>query len=204
MAADLRGAFLLSRKSWIMWGSCQEEPMSFLDRVFRKPGEPSVTKSEVPGLSGSMTAHQAWAVAVPVAKSKDPDARLTLITSGLDMNHLGCSRTWEFIFYLPKRVATMMLSLEPDPQSADVDCAPTILTQRINPASLVDARKPPFPDRFRDSPEVAAEFSADGVDFVAGPTDMKLEGRVLPSGEAVWVTYYWDREYTTSFKSVGT
>jgi hypothetical protein len=37
------------------------------------------------------------------------------------------------------------------------------------------------------------------VDFVAGPTDMKLEGRMLPSGPPVWVTFYWDREYITPF-----
>jgi hypothetical protein len=150
-----------------------------------------------------MTAHDAWAHVAPGATALDPQARLTFITSGLDMNHEGRSRTWEFIFFLPRRNATVMLSLEPDPDSPDVDTAQSILTQRIRPASAIDGRRPPFPDRFRDSPEVVAEFSADGVDFVAGPTDMKIEGRVLPSGFAVWVTYYWDREYVTSFTAEG-
>ena len=177
--------------------------MGFLDRFFNKPTEPSITKCPVPERAGSMTARQAWAVVAPVTKTLDPHARLTLITSGLDMNHEGCSRTWEFIFFLPKRKATAMLSLEPDPENSDVDRAQCILTQRINPASALDAQRPPFPDPFRDSPEVVAEFSAKGVDFVAGPSDMKLEGRVLPSGDAIWVTYYWDQEYSTSFKEVG-
>lgn len=150
-----------------------------------------------------MTAHQAWSVVAPIARALDRHARLTLITSGLDMNHKGCSRTWEFILFLPKRNATAMLSLEPDPQCADVDSASCILTQRINQASSIDSGRPPFPERFRDSPEVVAEFSAQGIDFVAGPSDMKLEGRVLPSGDAVWVTYYWDQEHTTPFNMVG-
>jgi hypothetical protein len=93
-----------------------------------------------------------------------------------------------------------MFSLEPDPQSADVDSSPCILTQRINQASSADANRPAFPGRFRDSPGVVAEFSAHGVDFVSGPSDMKLEGRMLPSGEAVWTTYYWDREHNASFQ----
>ena len=177
--------------------------MRFLDRFLSKPAQAaSVTKSVVTGLTGSMTAHRAWAVVAPMAKALDPHAKLTLITSGLDMSHEGRSRTWEFIFFLPKRNATAMLSLEPDTESSDVDSAQCILTQRIKLASALDAQRPPFPDHFRDSPEVVAEFSAKGVDFVAGPTDMKLEGRVLSSGDAVWVTYYWDEERTTSFKAV--
>ena len=177
--------------------------MRFFDRLFKRPTERSITRWAVPGRASSMTAHEAWAVVSPVAQGLDPQARLTLITSGLDMNHAGCSRTWEFIFFLPKRNATVMLSLEPNSQGADVDTAQCILTQRIKPASAADTRKPPFPDHFRDSPEVVAEFSANGVDFVAGPTDMKLEGRMLPSGDAVWVTYYWNQECTTPFGGMG-
>jgi len=174
-----------------------------LDRLANKPAEASITREAVSGRVGSMTAHQVWALVAPVAKALDPNPKLTLITSGLDMNPKGCSRTWEFIFYLPKRSATGMLSLEPDPESLDVDKAQCFLTQRIKPASSREAEKPSFPDRFRDSPEVVAEFSAKGVDFVSGPSDMKLEGRILPSGEATWVTYCWDQEYTTSFVAAG-
>jgi hypothetical protein len=146
-----------------------------------------------------MTAREAWVHVAAVATALDPRARLTLITSGSDMSPAGRSRTWEFIFHLPGRHATVMLSLEPEPDSPDVDTARSMLTRRVRHAAAIDAERPSFPHRFRDSPEVVAEFSARGVDFVAGPTDMKLEGRVLPSGEAVWVTYSWDGEHTTPF-----
>ncbi len=177
--------------------------MVFFDRLFNKPLAPSITKRAVPELCGSMTAHQAWAVVAPIVNAMDRHAKLTLITSGLDMNDKGCSCVWEFIFFLPARKVTVMLSLEPDPQTANVDSSPCILTQRIKQASSIDASRPAFPHQFRDSPDVVAEFAACGVDYVAGPTDMKLEGRVLPSGETVWVTYFWDREHSTSFKTKG-
>jgi hypothetical protein len=135
--------------------------------------------------------------------SLDRQAKLILITNGFDMNHSGCLRTWEFIFFIPKGNVTVMLILEPDPQTADVDSSPCILTQRIKKASSIDANRPAFQNQFRDSPDVVAEFSAHGVDFVAGPSDMKLEGHILPSGEAVWVTYYWGRENSASFKKTG-
>ncbi len=109
----------------------------------------------------------------------------------------------ECIFYLPGRGATAILSLEPDAGSEDVDCARSVLTQRVRPASAIDADRPPFPDRFRDSPEVVAGFAARGADFMAGPTDMKLERQALPSGEAVWVTYDRDRQFTMPFAPTG-
>lgn len=175
--------------------------MGFFDRRPDKPAKPSITRQPVSGHYGSMTACEAWAVVAPVAAGLDPASRLTLITSGLDMSPEGLSRTWEFIFHLPGRNATAMVSLEPEEGAEDVDTAQTVLTQRIGPA--IDAERPAFPVRFRDSPEVVAEFSSRGVDFVAGPTDMKLEGRVLPSGNAVWVTWYWDGEHTTPFATGG-
>ena len=177
--------------------------MGLFDRFFNKPMEPSITRRALSGFAGRVTARQAWAAIAPIAEALDAQASLTLITSGLDIDHKGFSRTWEFIFFLPKRKATLMLSVEPDPEHPDIDKAQGILTQRIRPASSVDAQRPVLPRRFRDSPEVVAEFSAKGVDFVAGPNDMKLEGRVLPSGSAVWVTYYWDQEYSTLFEEAG-
>jgi hypothetical protein len=173
--------------------------MGLLDRFRNKPVEPSVTRRVLDGPAGSLSAHQAWAVVAPVARELDSCPRLTLITSGLDLDHAGYSRTWEFIFFLPRRYATLMLSIEPDPGHGDLEKSPSILTQRLRPASSADALRPAFPGQFRDSPEVVAEFIAKGVDFVAGPSDMKLEGRILPSGDAVWVTYYWDQQFSTPF-----
>lgn len=73
----------------------------------------------------------------------------------------------------------------------EIDSAPLVLTQRVGLAGAAAAGAPALPLPFRDSPEVVAEL-AGGVDFIAGPTDMKLEGRVLATGEAVWLTYDWD------------
>ena len=68
-----------------------------------------------------MTVHESWAIAGPEVKKLDEGARLTLVTSGLDIDHRG------------------------------------------------------------------------------GPTDLKLESRLLGSGEAVWVTYFRDAEVQVAF-----
>ena len=63
--------------------------MGFFDRFIKKPKGPFVTQRAVPELCGGMTAHQAWAVVALIVKSMDRQARLTLITSGLDMSDKG-------------------------------------------------------------------------------------------------------------------
>src|SRR5512147_2199937 len=108
--------------------------MGLFTRRTDRPAEPSITTRAVPERYGGMTAHEAWAVVTPVATALDPLAKLTLITSGLDMSPEGRSRIWEFIFFLPGRNATVMLSLEPDADSEDVDTAQSVLTQRIRSA----------------------------------------------------------------------
>lgn len=172
--------------------------MGLLNRMFGR-AEPSIIRTSVPERVGAMTAHEAWGVVAPAVQALDSEARLTMITSGLDMNAEGRSRSWDVLFHLPKQRARVMFSLEPDPAASDVDSAPAVLTRRLQPASDRDAQKPAFPAPFRDSPEVVAEFTDRGADFLAGPGDMKLEGRILPSGEGVWVTYYWDEEFTAPF-----
>ncbi|NWF81290.1 MAG: hypothetical protein HXY37_14805 [Chloroflexi bacterium] len=82
--------------------------------------------------------------------------------------------------------------LAPADDAEEIDSAPFVLTQRIGPDGAGAEHTPALPLPFRDSPEVVAELATDGVDFIAGPTDMKLEGRVLTTGEAVWQTYYYD------------
>ena len=173
--------------------------MGFLDRIFGRTPKPDITRRTVPECVGSMTAHGAWTVAYQIAEQHDRQATLTLITSGTDLNGEGRSRTWEFIFILPSCKSTLMISLEPDPQCEDVDYAPCVLTQRFNPITPSDRHKPSLPVPFLDSPEAVAEFTARGVDYEAGPSDMKLEGRALPSGEAMWITYYWGKEFAISF-----
>ena len=171
--------------------------MNLIKRLFIRPLEPSV-RQHPSKLSGWITLHEALTEVLPVAKKLDRAARLTFVTSGLDMQHDGRSLTWEFLFFLPKRSATLMLSLEPDAQAEDPDSAVTTLTQRVNKALPADAEKSPLPMQVRDSPEVVAELAAKGADFVAGANDMKLESRVS-SGKALWVTYDFDKEFTTSF-----
>jgi hypothetical protein len=85
-----------------------------------------------------------------------------------------------------------MVSLFPDINAADVESAAVHVKRRIQSSD----GKPfvPLSFEFRDSPAVVAELSAAGVDFVAGPTDMKLESGFSVNGKAVWITYCWNKE----------
>ena len=172
--------------------------MGLFGRLFRKPIKPSISQRPS-GLCGPVTLHEALAIVLPAANELDPKAGLTFVTSGLDIQQDGRSHTWEFSFILPNRSATLMLSLEPDAQSEDPDAAPSVLKQRVNPLSQMDSNRVFLPAQIRNSPEVVAELSSRGADFIAGPSDMKIESRILDSGGAVWVTYYFDQEFTTRF-----
>lgn len=147
-----------------------------------------------------MTAREAWDLAWPAARDLDASARLTLLTSGTDISPEGRSFTWSFGLELPRRGESLLLSVEPSGEAAEVDDDPLVLDQRRSPRPKADlGRRPALPLPFRDSPEAVAELAAGGVDFVSGPTDMTLSGRVEASGEAVWVTESWDGERTTPF-----
>jgi hypothetical protein len=174
--------------------------MSLLDRFRKGPATPSVTRQKIQDRPGPMTALESWVIVKPIAMQLDAGARLTLITSGLDITPQGRSFSWEYLFLLPGMGARALFTLSPPEDADDIDSAPIFLTLRINPASASDLKSSAaLPEPFRDSPDVVAELSAAGVDFVAGPTDMKLESRLLPSGDAVWVTYYWDEERMARF-----
>lgn len=171
--------------------------MSFLERLFRRVLAPSVSSSVVRQQPGPMTAHEAWAMALPQARALDPDAKLVLVTSGTDLQADGRSFTWEFLFHLANRKVRLLLTYEPADSAAEPDGQPVAQVRRINPAP--EQQVAALPLAFRDSPEVVAAFSRGGVDFVAGPGDMKLEAKVSATGQAVWVTYYWDGEHGTPF-----
>ncbi len=178
--------------------------MGIFDRIFNRSLKPSTSIREVRRQPGPMTAHEAWALVRPRARELDARARWTFVTSGLDISREGRSFTWEFLFELPKLRAQALLSLEPAAEAGDPERGPIVLVERINPVSGSGTDpKDALPESFRDSPEVIAEFSAGGVDFVAGPTDMKLEGRRLKTGKAVWVTWFWDEERTVAFSREG-
>jgi hypothetical protein len=125
---------------------------------------------------------------------------LLLITSGTDLQADGRSLTWEFLLDLPSRRARVLLSLAPPEDAADPDRAPLVLTRRET-RSAEREKSHALPFEFRDSPEVVLELGRAGVDFVAGPTDMNLEGRVLSSGRAAWVTFTREGERTVEFES---
>ena len=171
--------------------------MGLLDFFRRSALEPGTTTRPARDEPGPLTACEAWQLVHPVVRELDRDACLTLLTSGLDISPTGRSFTWEFGFQLPRLKGNALLSIEPCAQAGEVDDAPLVLVQRLRAASGPD--RPALPQIFRDSPEAVTELAAAGVDFLAGPTDMKLEARVLPSGESVWLTYYWDQERSVPF-----
>ena len=174
--------------------------MSILDRFRKRPMVPSTNKLKIRDESGPMTAHESWAIVKPIALQLDAGARLTLVTSGLDISPEGRSFSWDYLFLLPGLRARALLGLSPPEDTDDVDNAPIYLVQSLSPAGKNELEnRAVLPERFRDSPEVVAEFSAGGVDFVAGPSDMKPESRLLVSGEAFWVTYYWNEERMVRF-----
>jgi hypothetical protein len=164
-------------------------------------GVPSTERRLVREQPGPTTAHEAWAIAGPEVKTVDASARLTFVASGLNIDHTGRSLTWEFMFVLPSLRAKALMTLAPPDDADDVDRAPIHMTLRLTAAADGELKAAGLPVAFRDSPEAVAELTAQGVDFVAGPTDMKLESRLLPSGQAVWVTYHGDAEITVPFSA---
>jgi hypothetical protein len=177
--------------------------LGLFDRLRNRPAVPSIERRLACERPGPLTAHESWAIAYGELKKLDDSAKLILVTSGLSIDHTGRSLTWEFMFVAPRLGAEALVTLAPADDAADVDRAPIYMTRRLRAAPESALRHAGLPMSFRDSPEVVAVLAAQGVDFVAGPTDLKLESRLLPSGEAVWVTYYWDAEMTTPFAHPG-
>lgn len=171
--------------------------MNFMKRIFRRKLEPIVSERIVRTTPGPLTAIEAFEMALAEAQALDPRTQLILVTSGTDIQANGRSFVWEFLFGLEARKGMVMVSLFPDINAPDVESAAVHVKRRIQGSdgkSFV-----PLPFEFRDSPEVVAELSAAGVDFVAGPTDMKLESGFSADGKAVWITYCWKKRYEASF-----
>ena len=172
--------------------------MSLMDRILRRKLTPSVSEEVARTVPGPLTANEAFQMALPIAEGIDKHAQLMLATSGTDLQSNGKAFVWEFLFNLDSRGSRLMLTFSPDPSAPDVDNAPVHLKKRVFPSD----EKPfhPLPLSFRDSPEVVSELSEAGVDFVAGPTDMKLESGLSADGRPVWITYCWDKRYEASFQ----
>ena len=158
------------------------------------------TRRTVREAPGPLSARQAWELVQPVLRNLDPAPRLTLLTSGLDLNSAGLSFTWEFGFELPATGQYALLGIVPSGEGPSIDTDALVLEQRLQPLRRMPAvARPVLPTDFTDSPEAVAEFTRQGIDFVSGRSEMSLSARVLPSGEAVWVTEDWHAERTVPF-----
>jgi len=171
--------------------------MSFLDKLLKRPLKPSEERRLVRETPGPLTAHEAWAFAKIEALALDARAQLVLVTSGTDICADGKSFAWEFLFTLPGRNASILLNYGPPENCEDVDGAPVAVVMRVSVTSRPPQRVLPFD--FRNSPEVVDELSRMGVDFVAGQTDMKLEGKCSADGEPQWITYSWGKQIAVPF-----
>ena len=171
--------------------------MRLFDRLFKRPLSPSVETALAREQPGPMTAREAWVLAVDEALALDPRARLILVSSGTDIRPDGRSRSWEFLFELEQRQARVLLSYAPDSHTPDIDIAPVMLTRRVTrETGRLDAS---LPFEFRDSPEVVDALGRAGVDFISGPTDLKIEGRLASGGVPVWSALAWGKEYHVPF-----
>ena len=175
--------------------------MGIFRKLLRQKRIPPLDRAAAPELVGSVPLSAAWTLAKGRVDGIDASARLLFITSGLDLDAAGRSRAWEFRFHLPQVGAILWLSLEADPESEDIDQAAWIITQRSQPETESDSALPSLPLPFRDSSDAVAELAAAGVDFVAGPTDLKLESEVLSDGSACWVVRLRDDERRVPLKS---
>jgi hypothetical protein len=179
------------------------------------------------GIAGPLTARRAYELALPHVHRLDTGALLTAIVSDSSIDHGGLSREWELSFDLPGRGEAAQLRIAPsaeqDPWSelvlsltrrpfteplADLQFAQSLARSLgISVAELesrrcseAQSRRPAgLPAEFRDSPAAVASFAAQGVDFVAGPTDLTLSTRRDKAGDPVWVVQDRQRDYETPF-----
>jgi hypothetical protein len=166
---------------------CSETPIK---EVMQGSRELSQTGSRV-------TAREALALVQPAVLETSTKPVLLLITSGTDISADGRAGTWEFVFHFPARVAQGVYSLEPrDPEVSDGGLR---MKWRLSPRPDAKGEDAALPLDFTDSPQAVEDLNRAGVDWVAGDTDMTLATKRLPSGEVVWVTESYGKEFATRF-----
>ena len=158
-----------------------------------------------------MTARQAFALASPIAAELETAERLTLLTSGEDIDADGRARMWEFFFDLPELRACAAIEVlcpvedafpPDDVGRIEVRVVPFaspggIMDQllqagRVSPRFLDDRwddelrRRPPLPVPFRDSPNAVRDLVPPDVEWIDGSTLLSLRGHVLHDGAPVW------------------
>jgi hypothetical protein len=152
---------------------------------------------ELPQTGGGVTAREALALVYPEVLETSRTPILLLITSGTDISAEGRSGTWELVFHFPARFAQGVYSLEHrDPEVSESGLR---MRWRISPRPDVKGEDAALPLEFTDSPEAVRDLSRAGVDWVAGDADMTLASKRLPSGEVVWATESYGKEFATSF-----
>lgn len=152
---------------------------------------------ELPQTGGPVTAREALALVYPTVVEISKKPVLLHITSGTDISAEGRSGTWEFVVHFPARLAQGVYSLEQrDPEGSDRGLR---MTWRLSPRLDVKGEDVALPLDFTDSPQVVQDLNRAGVDWVAGDSDMTLATKRLPSGEVVWATESYGKEFTSPF-----
>ncbi len=186
--------------------------------------EETRTREDLSDLHGPLTARQAFEAVLPRVERVDRDFKFVLVTSGQDINYEGRALLWEFFFDFPRLRGTGNFSIQLSSEE-DIDLGPKCIETRVRPAypntgfvpqlkrerasrdymerawdKSVQAKQG-LPLSFRDSPEAVRDLIRQGVDWIAGDTSMTLSSKVLASGDIVWSTVSWDKEYHTPFKA---
>jgi hypothetical protein len=183
------------------------------------------TEEKLPGLSGPSTAREALAAIMPAVRKIDSDHKFSLVASGEDIDQQGYAFLWEFFFHFPRRQARGIFSVQPtDVAAMDKGCDLCLKVdlKPIYTGTAAQVRKRLKDDRdaiaylrkiwdeseqekqalpltFRDSPEAVRSLAEQGVNWSAGDTSLTLSSKVLPSGEIVWCTYSYGKEFHTPF-----
>lgn len=167
---------------------CRETPIGDVHQGIR----------ELPQAGGPVTAREALDIVYPAVLEVSKQPVLVLITSGSDISAEGRSGTWDFVFHFPARLGQGAYSLEPlDP---DASGSGLRMTWRISPRLDVKGEDSGLPLDFTDSPEAVRNLTRAGADWVAGDPDMTLATRRLSSGDVVWATESYGKEFATPFR----
>lgn len=184
--------------------------------------EPIEKRTRLAGISGPVTAREAFAIADPAAKGYDADAFCHLMSAGERIDGEGVSDLWELFYMLPSARARAAFGVGID-EHCDPDSEweqrylfenlqpfarhePGDTLGRLIPGRAFDVRAQwkqdlerhvPLPVPFRDSPEAVRTFMAQGEDFVSGDIHLTVQTRTLATGETVWWSMAYGVEYTT-------
>lgn len=186
--------------------------------------DPMEKRTRLAGITGPLTAREAFAIADPAAKGYDADAFCHLITAGERIDGKGLSDLWELFYMLPNARARATFRVGIDEHcDPDEEWEQRFLFEDVRPfahhkpgdilgrlirVGAFDVRAQwrrelerhaPLPVSFRDSPEAVRAFIADGENFASGDIHLTLQTRTLATGEAVWWSMAYGIEYTTPF-----